>query len=549
MRGESQNSLDCASDCHITAGRFVIPMKDLKAKTFFGVLIIVAAFMTTSSLTNGHDWGDDFAGYIMQARGVTEGISQRFIESNRYTMRQSSYPLGPIAYPWGFPVLLAPLYGMFGLNIIALKSVGVLFFVLFLGVVWIGFRKYHGDLWFFCLVCLLFLNPHIVGFTDKVLSDIPFLVFSTTAIVMMGRWLIDRRPFFSETHDAILLGVAIAAAFFVRINGILLLVTLALTQLIFLGRRLAEHGWRKALKLDFRQAVLSDSPDESPGYVNLLPYLSFFAAMTIWRIVLPNVESYDSSMLDDLSLHVVKNHVLYYSDVMSLFFAGVPHSHLLYGASIVAVLAGALKRFKSDYHIIVYTILTFLLYILWPATQGLRFLLPIVPFYCSFVLTGLEVFQAGETRVERGFRKTVCLLPIIFVLTYFTMHSVHSVYVNLIRHRERSAGPFSLGAKSMFSFIRQNTDSNSTIVFFKPRAMTMLTGRKSIMINTIEQLSRGDYLSIYSSGSTPDQISDEALIQLVKQERARLMYESSEYRIYCLTTKEAAAGIPRRGCP
>jgi hypothetical protein len=107
-------------------------MKKLLTAVFPALPISITALLFWSGLTNGHDWGDDFAAYIMQAKSITEGRHSEFIEANRFTIEQSSYPIGPVAYPWGFPVLLAPFYALFGLNMIALKSVSIICFLLFL---------------------------------------------------------------------------------------------------------------------------------------------------------------------------------------------------------------------------------------------------------------------------------------------------------------------------------------------------------------------------------------------------------------------------------
>ena len=108
-----------------------------RLNTIAAVLLICAsAALIVGRLTTEHDWGDDFAQYILQARSVTEGSTSEFIKTNRFTIEQSTYPMGLITYPWGFPVLLAPVYALLGLNLLALKAVGAVCFLLFLVVLW-----------------------------------------------------------------------------------------------------------------------------------------------------------------------------------------------------------------------------------------------------------------------------------------------------------------------------------------------------------------------------------------------------------------------------
>ena len=80
-------------------------------------LLGVSCALIYGLLTNGHNWGGDFAAYIMQARSVLEGNVPQFIEANSFAVQKSTDNLGPITYPWGFPVLLVPFYKAFGMDI------------------------------------------------------------------------------------------------------------------------------------------------------------------------------------------------------------------------------------------------------------------------------------------------------------------------------------------------------------------------------------------------------------------------------------------------
>jgi len=133
-----------------------------------GLLIFMSGFACISMLTNDHYWGGDFSAYIMQAQSICDASPGEYLERNRVTIEESSVPLGPAAYPWGFPLLLALFMAIFGLNIIILKLVSVFSFLLYLGVLWLGFRCYHNRLWLFLLVALFACNPYFLRFTNPV---------------------------------------------------------------------------------------------------------------------------------------------------------------------------------------------------------------------------------------------------------------------------------------------------------------------------------------------------------------------------------------------
>src|SRR5690349_10934268 len=66
------------------------------------------------NVKNSHDWGDDFAQYIIQAKNIIENKPQ----TENGLVFFSGKPLYAIeAYPAGFPCMIAPVYFMYDLQI------------------------------------------------------------------------------------------------------------------------------------------------------------------------------------------------------------------------------------------------------------------------------------------------------------------------------------------------------------------------------------------------------------------------------------------------
>ena len=84
-------------------------------------IVLSTLVICLCTLNYGHSWGGDFSAYIMQAKSINQFSSNEFIKKNRITIEQSSTRIGPVAYPWGFPIMLAPIYATFGLHLFALK--------------------------------------------------------------------------------------------------------------------------------------------------------------------------------------------------------------------------------------------------------------------------------------------------------------------------------------------------------------------------------------------------------------------------------------------
>ena len=94
-------------------------------------LVIIAIGMCAIKIVNQqHAWSDDTA-YLAQGIALANGTTAQYIADNTLMMTKSDWLIGPYAYPWGFPALLAPLYKIFGFNIVAFKSVGIICYGLF----------------------------------------------------------------------------------------------------------------------------------------------------------------------------------------------------------------------------------------------------------------------------------------------------------------------------------------------------------------------------------------------------------------------------------
>src|SRR3989449_9501159 len=194
---------------------------------------MLSAALAFAMLARDHDWGDDFAAYILQAISITRGTVWDSAARTASTMRQSSRFYGPIAAPWGFPALLAPWYlACGGLNIFCLKLINIPFFALFLLAFFPFLARRLPPVDSVLVLSILAFSPVLLAFEDNILSDITFLFFSTLSMLLIDKGIAGpRKPEGSPARN-VWLGIVLFAAFFVRANGILLVPTLFLTQVI-----------------------------------------------------------------------------------------------------------------------------------------------------------------------------------------------------------------------------------------------------------------------------------------------------------------------------
>jgi len=244
----------------------------------FILIVSLSGLMLVGTLTDTHGWGDDYAGYILQAESIIEGKPRAYLESNSIALEQSSEVYGPTAYPWGYPLLLAPIYALFGLNFLALKSVAAISYLLFLVALWFVFHKEHSPPWFLILVCLFAFNPRMLDFANIISSDLPFLLVSTIGIWIIQEVIAHKRQIFSPLIDLILIGIIITTGFLLRTNGILLLVTLLLTQIIMSLEK--KSNKQQSLNLEGAKST-------KHMIIVLTPYIIFLCSVFIWKLFLP----------------------------------------------------------------------------------------------------------------------------------------------------------------------------------------------------------------------------------------------------------------------
>jgi hypothetical protein len=203
----------------------------------------------------------------------------------------------------------------------------------------------------------------------------------------------------------------------------------------------------------------------------------------------------------------------------------------LYGASLPIFIVGMVKRRNLDYHIIAYGALYILLLIVWPYTQGLRYLFPILPFYISFVLTGLESVHDKSDRILNVLWRVVSVCSVIVIIIFFLRISIKDASKNLAHQRMENIGPYELASKELFSFISNNTEKDSIMVFCKPRVMRLFTNRQSVLIDQVDKVTIGDYLIQARRGRT-DQIGQNDVISLIENDKIRLLYENMDFQLF-----------------
>jgi hypothetical protein len=491
---------------------------NIKTNFFIGSILIIYLVTIFFSLSKGHNWGDDFAHYLLQSESLLSDSVNSYIQSTVYTLTNSSFKSGPTTVPWGFPVFLLPFVKIFNQNVFGLKLVNVFAYSAFLIILykWTSLRLPKLP----SLLVLLFfaISPTFIQFHNQIISDLFFLMCSMLSLLIIETYIFRSDK---KVLVGVFLGLSIFLSSITRTNGYLLLVTLAFAQVIHFKQITNNKN-----KIDIKHILF-----------HVVPYLVFVFCSFIQYILLPNYQLSVQAVVDRVSVITIIRNIENYFWLFSYLFSDLFMPKIIYLISLPLVLLGIFVHRKSlsSWTVIVYAGLTLGMYICFPGMQGIRYLFPILPIYIVYVALGLtkiiSLFKAKYVGIITiGF-------SIIFglIIVQFGVADIKYAIRNINAERIELIGPYSPKSVEMFDFIRKNTTSNDVIVFFKPRAMRYLTGHNSIFSNTCEGLRNGDYLAwmkgeeFIGTGRQMDLIEFEKCID---SQKLVLRFENDENAIY-----------------
>lgn len=500
----------------------------IKIKEYLPLFIIIAitAIIYCISFRNGHNWGGDFSQYIAQAKSIAEGTIDEVVYQSNYRYDMSTHCVGPRLYPWGFPLLLSPVYYLFGLNIFAMKVYVSLFFLLSLLVIFLLFKDKLTYIQTLLLVTIFALNPSFFLFKDNVLSDIPFFFFSLFTIFLMQRIVINKRIWINRFVSYSLLGFFIFYSYYIRSQGILLVPTLLICQYI---------ANRDYLKQNFKSYLRLNKFD-------VVPYITFLIFVVVSGSILPVGSSSYLENFSGMSMKSIVHNLYYYIILPSNFFGPLTASKVLYGITIPFAVLGIIKKYKKDYLYLIYIFFTITLFIFWPGTQGLRFIFSILPFYIYFLFVGLskisisEIIPAKYNPLNLNLAHIFC---IVIILGSCVDIGYASYYYSIFDKSNVIEGPYTNESIEMFDYISTNTLNDDVIIFWKSRVMTLYTNRRCILVSEFDQIIDSDARYIVCNEEFEKHYNP--LIYSIIQNRKetfKLVFQNNDYEVYEIMRKK-----------
>jgi hypothetical protein len=411
-----------------------------------GVLLLTGIFYS-ATVRQGHTWGDDFALYIHHAENIVKGVNY---SDTGYLYDPYLPDYGPRIYPPVFPIFLAPVYKLHGLDLTPMKEEEVVLFVLSLAAIFVFFRDQIPASYALALVTVLALNPYFWELKDYIGSDTLFLLFVYISVALIH--YLDRPQPRPAWPYALLAGIALYLCCGTRSIGAVLIPSLLVYDVVRWKRitrfSVVAIAVCAAILVIQKMVIQSDS---SQSYAD-----QFHPTLTVVRT---NVAEYirDLRMLW-VSPSVAPRHG--FSRVLSFVLAGV--------VSLLALLGVSRRELRRPTILEVFAVFYLVLIFLWPANQGMRFLIPLLPLYIFYAFLGLRF---AAQRWSHG-RLSWFAVPLSVALAV--------AYIGAYRMENFAVISDGIGRPAfgeLCDYIRRNTGPQDVFVFSKPRLLSLFTDR------------------------------------------------------------------------
>ncbi|MBT3338445.1 MAG: phospholipid carrier-dependent glycosyltransferase [Anaerolineae bacterium] len=463
-------------------------------RTWLVAILLLSALLGFWGLTSGHNWAySDFSAYIMQAESILQSDLAGFIAHNSITIFESDLPVGPIAYPWGYPLLLAPIIALMGISTLSMKLLNTLLYCLFLATLFFLFRKRLPRFESFALLAIFAFNPIFLQAQDYILSDLAFLFFSTFAIFFMDRLDAPSAPEKSTNLQRILVGGAIFVAFLTRTNGLLLLPSLVVYEIFSLVKR----------RQNFKQVK-----EYLPS--SLISPLIFLGLWGLSSLFLPDGQASHLAQYENFHFSQLWDFLIFYAKLGVAFFAEIPGALFLYFIFIIFFFVGIIFKFKENFLFLLYFFSTLLAYLSWPHLQGIRFLFPILPIFIYVAAQGVRKVLSQTSGSSAEFLEVIYRGVLVYAALTMLFFSAQQALNNLANDRAIH-GPFDEVSIDIFEYIKKTIPEDSRVIFFKPRVMRLMTERDSILVLACENLTNGDYVVVNKKWEDMGQIAPEKI--------------------------------------
>jgi 4-amino-4-deoxy-L-arabinose transferase-like glycosyltransferase len=385
-------------------------------------------------------------------------------------------------YPPIFPLLLAPLIGLTGYHVFAMKLFVMAITLLTLYLLYTFLSDLSGGLMASLVVIFTATSHGILFYSQSIMTEIPYLCFSLLALLWIHRC--STQAEWSARAMALAV-VLIPLVYLTRLIG----VSLLLATLVYL---VCDSPGRLALKI--RRAMTVGGLAAIPAGIWVLrnwwigesggtPYTSDFHLKAVYasHSVIDGIVTFlaeISTNPSEYALHATKV-VLFFQPWVSRTVLPLLLTLVIVGGFLWCAVR---KRTILEYYIFFYIGLLLLLSVDNPQ----RYLVPLIPFIWYYFLTAtghLLGWLGGQVLwFKPGYQRGVVMAVKFLVLILLIVNITGSVLANTV-YRGREGYYHVLGEDgyvSIIPWVKAHTSSDSVFVWAKPSLRFLWTDRQAV---------------------------------------------------------------------
>lgn len=412
---------------------------------------------------------EDSAQYVILAESISKGTGLRMI----------NYPGDPASFyfPPILSFLLSPIIYSFGRNFylmhILVAALGFFSLYFFYQI----FKRYSSK--FIATICVFLLATNwafIFFSTEHLLSDIPYLFFSSFTLFMVTRYS-EEGTYLNKYGLFVIIGLILS--YLTRYSGLILF--LSIIAFLSLGNKKARLGKISLLSSGFLLVFVTWSLLEFLNSARLTSHSQTFFLIDPYAPDRGSILTHPFELVRRFTEGVNRVYVLL-ADVS--FFHSIKRDILLNdfvcGVIMIFVLLGFWLKFRKDKHCVFhyYFILYLLLIFLWifiEFMEGVRYLLPVLPFMLFYFIIGLQ--KVLNFLPKRSY--SICFSIIICIFLIFSARNL----AKIPKSPQINSENVPVNVKNFFllqDWIKTNLPDKGIILSRKPAVTFLYTDHKAV---------------------------------------------------------------------
>lgn len=350
----------------------------------FAVIISITLFKIYDYIYNEKvDLGGDSAGYYILGNALANG--EGFTNIQYIDKSPANH------FPPGYPFIISIIIKLFSNKISTIISVNGFFLWLSVLVLFYLFYRFSKNIYFsFITSIFLLLNVYIMRSSTSMMSEIPFIFFSSLSILFYINTDFEK-PFYKNILFFALL-LTICISYYIRTTGIAIFITVIILLLL-------KKKWKYVVTMAGGFILLVLPWIIRSSYLGGNPYIQQLLQRNPYRPELGGMEPGDwiSRFFENIQRYITREIPSGCYNIAGINYKNpmVSQEWILGILTLIVIIFGIYKLTHYRRLIIIYLVTNFGILLLWPPVwTGIRFALPVVPLIMFLVGYGLyEIFK------------------------------------------------------------------------------------------------------------------------------------------------------------